>query len=349
MPLLDPRTRASLRRRLSAWYAAEARDLPWRRTRDPYGIWISEAMLQQTRVETVLEYWPRFLDRFPTLADLAAAEEDAVLARWSGLGYYRRARSLHAAARTIVGEHGGRFPRDHAAALDLPGVGPYTAAAVLSIAFDACLPLVDGNVERVLARYFLLEHPAGSGALERETWALAGALVPERGAGAWNQALMELGSTVCTPRAVRCGACPLARGCRARRTGRVSELPLPKPKPRTIEVELELAWISDSAGRVLLERRPRTGRMAGLWQLPTVELTASGLFPRVWAAPVELRDPVASLRHAITRHRIRAALRPAGLGGSPPPAWRWAGATQLGDLALTGMTKKALSTLQPPG
>ncbi|MGB0332508.1 MAG: A/G-specific adenine glycosylase, partial [Planctomycetota bacterium] len=160
----------SIRRELTLWYAANKRDLPWRRTSDPYAIWVSEAMLQQTRVETVKEYWPRFLERFPTASALAAAEEEAVLEAWSGLGYYRRARSLQAAARVIAEEHGGVFPKDLGAALDLPGVGPYTAGAVVSIAYDVPAPLVDGNVERVFARLFGMEGIRGSGPLGRACW-----------------------------------------------------------------------------------------------------------------------------------------------------------------------------------
>ncbi len=330
--------------RLLDWYAASARDLPWRRTTDPYAIWISEAMLQQTRVETVESYWARFLDALPTVRELAMASEDRVLTLWSGLGYYRRARSLHAAAKVMVEGHDGAFPRTLEEALDLPGVGPYTAAAVLSIAFDAPLALVDGNVERVFARHFLIEERLGSAPLKREAWELARSLVPGSGAGTWNQALMELGATVCTPRAPGCTACPLAQSCGARLGSRVGELPLPKPKAETVDVALELAWIGQGA-RILLERRPTTGRMAGMWQLPTREVTRSGLFPPRWPVSLELGQQLGHLRHAITRHRIRAEVL---LGRAPaelPEAWGWVSAERLADTPLTGMTSKALRTL----
>jgi A/G-specific adenine glycosylase len=332
---------------LLAWYEGAARDLPWRRTSDPYAIWISEAMLQQTRVETVIGYWTRFLEAFPTVGDLAAAEEETVLAAWSGLGYYRRARSLHAAAREVVERHGGAFPREHAAALALPGVGPYTAAAVLSIAHDASLPLVDGNVERVFARRFLLEEAAGSPGLQRAAWALAAHLVPAPFAGTWNQALMELGATVCTPRAPRCSECPWTRSCAARRADRAQELPAPKLKPAQRDVELELAWIHDGA-RLLLERRPQEGRMAGMWQLPTRELTATDLFPSRFGAHLGLGDELGRLRHGITSHRIQGRI----LAGRPPARlpvnWAWFPPGRLAELPLTGMTKKALRRVQPP-
>ncbi len=344
------RSGSAARRRLLAWFRAEQRDLPWRRTRDPYAIWISEAMLQQTRVETVLSYWPRFLARFPDFAALAAASEDDVLAAWSGLGYYRRARSLRAAAQRIVEEHGGTFPRELEAARALPGVGPYTAGAVLSIAFDAPVALVDGNVVRVLARWLgcELEHAAAL----RWAWGEAERLAPRAGgAGEWNQALMELGARVCTPRAPDCANCPLREHCFAREHARQSELPRAKPRPAPIEVELECAWI-ERRGELLLERRPPTGRMAGMWQLPTVQVAASAdgaqLFPTRYASDriAPYGEPLAELRHAITRHRIAVCVRAARVSGaqaSEPLAW--VARERLVDLALTGMARKALRAL----
>ncbi len=338
------------RRRLVEWFRAEQRDLPWRRTRDPYAIWISEAMLQQTRVETVVSYWERFLARFPDIAALAAASEDDVLAAWSGLGYYRRARALRAAAQRIVEAHGGAFPRDIDAVRALPGVGPYTAGAVLSIAFDAPVALVDGNVVRVLARWLgcELEHAAAS----RWAWGEAERLVPSAGgAGEWNQALMELGASVCTPRAPACDRCPLREHCFAREHGRQAELPRAKPRATPIDVELECAWL-ERRGEVLLEQRPATGRMAGLWQLPTVQLAAGAegveLFPARYVSEqiAPYGAPLLSQRHSITRHRIVANVRAArgqGLRASPPLAW--VARERLAGLALTGMAKKALRSL----
>jgi len=343
-----------LARDLLTWYRAHARDLPWRRTRDPYAVWISEAMLQQTRVETVVDYWRRFLARFPRVEDLAAASEDEVLALWSGLGYYRRARSLVAAARAIVAEHGGRFPRDPAAARALPGVGPYTAGAVLSIAHDLPEALVDGNVERVFGRLLGLELAAGSAELRRRAWEIARELVPRRGgAGEWNQALMELGATTCTPRAPRCPACPLSGRCAAHRTGRAEELPLPKASPATVDVALELLVV-ERAGRLLLERRGDLGRMAGLWQFPTREEVPAGapgrLFPAQWpsGAGLEPRERLFDLRHAITHHRIRAVVRRARIRRAPA-GWRWTGERERAALGLTGMARKVLRALQERG
>jgi A/G-specific adenine glycosylase len=341
---------------LLGWYRRNRRPLPWRETSDPYAIWVSEAMLQQTRVETVESYWTRFLERFPTVHELARADEEDVLALWSGLGYYRRARSLHAAAQVIVERHGGEFPRTRDELLALPGVGPYTAGAVLSIAFDLPEPLVDGNVGRVFARLFALEGTTGSSELQRDLWQLAGELVPREGAaGDWNQALMELGATVCTPRDPNCPACPLAEGCRARSAGRTAELPWPKPKVPSIEVALETVVVRDGDA-LLLERRPASGRMAGMWQFPTVERAGpggahSGLFPSELPAGIrpESGAGLGGFRHGITRHRIRVELRSGRVSGRVREPLAWVPSERLGELPLTGMTKKTLRSLADSG
>jgi len=347
---LETRRARSLRRRLLEWFAAERRALPWRETRDPYGIWISEAMLQQTRVEVVLDYWPRFLERFPTVEDLAGADEEEVLALWSGLGYYSRARKLRLAAQELVARFGGAFPRSREEALSLPGVGPYTAGAVLSIAYDLPEALVDGNVQRVLARLFGLEDELGSSALQKHLWALAEELVPEADPGDWNQALMELGATVCRARSPLCEACPLARDCRARADGRQELLPRKRPKAPPVEVALTIL-VAAARGRWLREQRPAGGRMAGLWQFPTLERPAGGeaaaLFPT--ELPEHAGSPVLAvgaargrLRHGITRYRIEAEVRSAELVAPRPRDWRWFRRPELEDLALTGMARKVL-------
>lgn len=344
---LDPAFARRLRRDLLAWFAVERRALPWRANRDPYRVWISEAMLQQTRVETVIPYFERFLARFPTVGALAEARVDDVLGAWSGLGYYRRARTLHAAARALVERHGGAFPREREQVIELPGVGPYTAGAVLSIAYDLPEALVDGNVARVFARLFELDGVQGARAFEERVWSLARELVPARGgAGDWNQALMELGALVCTPRDPRCGDCPVRSACKALAAQRVHELPRPKLRRATVEVELELLVDATRAG-LLLEERPETGRMAGLWQLPTIELGARArIAPLEWpaGARVVLGDAVGELAHTITHHRIRAKLRcGASSARALPERWRRVRAEELGARALTGMTKKALA------
>ncbi len=340
---------AALRKSLLAWYRANRRDLPWRRTRDPYGIWISEAMLQQTRVETVLDYWPKFLQRFPNIAGLAAAREEDVLAAWSGLGYYRRARSLREAARAIVEKHGGEFPRERESVLDLPGIGPYTAGAVLSIAFDQREPLIDGNVARVFSRLFAIDDCLGTPKSERRLWDLARELLPRsQSPGDWNQALMEFGALVCTPRAPRCEECVLATHCAARIAGRVTELPRPKARPAVLDVELEVLIVR-RGGSWLIEQRPEdAARMAGLWELPTREIgPATGLFRARWQ-PAGLFTPgreVGRVRHSITRHRIDVSVREATLAKRArlPAHFAWLRPRAESQLALTGMARKVLA------
>jgi A/G-specific adenine glycosylase len=291
-----PRNAAAIRRRLLSWYDANRRPLPWRRSRDSYRVWIAEVMLQQTRIEVVKPAYRRFLRIFPTLGQLAAAETDDVLAEWSGLGYYTRARALHRAAVAIVESGGKRFPDDYDAARALPGVGAYTAAAVLSIAYGLPLAAVDGNVLRVLSRLDCLPRPDARGEPHR---ALADALLERRRPGDWNQALMELGQTICLPRAPRCDRCPLRRYCRAFIGRRVHMHPPPKPRPKRECVELTMTVLRDRAGRILLER----GHFPYL--------------PQMWLPPIEIGasvngcDTVAAFRHAILHRdfRVRVSAR----------------------------------------
>jgi len=244
--------------------------VPWRRTRDPYRIWVSEIMLQQTQVNTALPYYRRFVARFPTLRALARAPESSVLAAWSGLGYYRRARHLHAAARTVVREHAGRVPDDPGRFGSLPGVGRYTTGAVLSICFDTPLPVLDGNVARVLSRLFALEASVRDPRGARRLWDVATRLVPMHDPGDWNQSLMELGARVCVPRNPRCGECPVRGSCAARRLGRQHALPPVPPRRRPTEVRRAMVLVA-RRGRLLMV--PRDGALlGGLWEPPGVEL-----------------------------------------------------------------------------
>jgi len=267
-PSAPSRARAeALRRALLAWYAVEKRDLPWRRTSDPYAIWLSEVMLQQTRVETVVPYWERFLAAYPDVVALADAPLEDVLARWSGLGYYRRARMLHATALQVRDAHGGAFPDSVEGLRTLRGVGPYTAGAVASIAFGRPAALVDGNVARVLARVFAMEEDVRGGAGLARVWAIAEALVPEEGAGTFNQALMELGATVCTPRAPRCLLCPARDVCEGRARGLEAKLPVLAPKRRP-ELERRVAVVVTHGDGVVLARRGPHGTFAAMWEPP---------------------------------------------------------------------------------
>ncbi len=255
-----------LRARLLAWYDAHARDLPWRtapgEAPDPYRVWLSEVMLQQTRVETVKPYFARWLDRFPTLEVLAEAPLDEVLKAWEGLGYYSRARNFHRAVREVAGSRAGEIPADPESFRALPGVGRYTAGAVMSIAFGREEPIVDGNVRRVFARWTDDPEPR-----EAELWRLAEALVPGERPGDLNQALMELGATVCTPRSPRCGECPVRAHCAAFAAGTQERRPLPK-KAKPVPHEHTAVAVVERAGRFLLARRPLDARLGGMWEFP---------------------------------------------------------------------------------
>lgn len=258
---------------LCAWFEASARDLPWRRTRDPYAIWLSEIMLQQTRVETVVPYFERFLMRFPDVRSLASAEVDDVLSLWSGLGYYRRARELHAAAREVTTRYGGELPSEAAELRELRGVGAYTAGAIASIAFGKAEPLVDGNVSRVLARIEGIEEDVKSTAGSRRIWATAARLVPRDMPGRFNEALMELGATICTPREPGCLICPVRSMCAAFATGRQSELPVVGGRGRVPVVPMVAAVVRHGS-EVLFARRAEGGLFGGLWEPPMVEASS---------------------------------------------------------------------------
>lgn len=255
--------------RLLAWYEAYGRhDLPWRRTRDPYAVWVSEIMLQQTQVATVLPYYRRFMAAFPTVDRLAAAPLDQVLACWSGLGYYARARHLHAAARIVRSDHGGRLPPDPEALQQLPGIGRSTAGAILALAFDRPAPILDGNVKRVLCRHRAVDGWPGERTVERRLWDLAGRLVPRHRAADYTQAIMDLGAVVCSRVRPRCAECPVAADCLARRHGAQADYPRTRPRPHRPLREVAMVLARDPRGRVLLARRPPAGLWGGLWSLP---------------------------------------------------------------------------------
>lgn len=267
---------ARFRRRLLAWYRSQRQDFPWRRERDAYRIWVAEVMLQQTRIVAALPYYEKFIARFSTVESLAAAPQEEVLRYWAGLGYYSRARNLHRAAREIVAHHGGNFPRSWEKALALPGVGRYTAAAVLSIAYDAPRATLDGNVARVLARVAArggdLRAQGHWKRLETEAQRLVAKSTP----GEWNQALMELGERICTPQAPRCKECPVAQWCRARRLGMTNKIPRPRRKRLALEMRVAAAVIVDPQGRALLTKSPGAHEgvlFSRMWQFPATGVT----------------------------------------------------------------------------
>jgi A/G-specific adenine glycosylase len=324
----------AIRLKLARWYPASSRRLPWRLDRDPYRVLVSETMLVQTTVTAVVPYFERFLARFPTVTALAAAEEGEVVKAWEGLGYYRRARQLHAAAQAIVVRHGGVIPDDPKLLRALPGIGKYIAGAVLSIAFDRPAAIVEANAQRVLAR--LLAWPGELKAKETQArlWLAAERLVPSDGPGSFNQALMELGALVCTPRGPMCLVCPVSAECRARVLGLQDTLPVSTPKPPPLKV-VEAAALVSRGGDVLIVRRDSGGLWEGFWEFPTIHVSGADPARRCFVdRPVDLAEGVLRLtgvraavgpsvktvHFTVTNHRVRLDLHTASsLSGSLHP------------------------------
>ena len=316
-PDADPSWRGRVRRGLAAWYARGHRDLPWRRDRDPYRILVSETMLVQTTVAAAAPYFERFLARFPTVEALAGAAEADVLKAWEGLGYYRRARGLHEAARAIARDHGGLVPDDPASLRALPGVGRYIAGAVLSFAFDQPAAIVEANTQRVLARLLAWDEDIAKSISQKRLWQASERLVPEVGAGDFNQALMELGATTCTPRDPSCLICPIAAECRARALGLQDRLPLKAPKAPPLEV-VEACALVRRDGRLLVVQRGPVGLWAGFWEFPTVHVSgadpagrapgrAEGLAEgvgRLTGVQVAEAGLAHSVKFGVTKHRV---------------------------------------------
>ena len=335
--------------RVVAWQRAHGRhDLPWQRTRDAYRVWLSEVMLQQTQVATVVPYYERFVAAFPDVRALAAADPDRVLALWSGLGYYSRARHLHEAARRVVGDHLGVFPADAATLATLPGIGASTAAAIAAFASGERGAILDGNVKRVLARHRGVGGDPGAPAVEARLWAIARRLVPREHVEAYTQGMMDLGATLCARTKPRCGECPVARDCVARREGRTAELPGRRTRRALPRREVQLLWI-ERAGEVLLERRPSTGVWGRLWSLPEADAGAdpvAALVERhgVRARLVERLAPVehAFTHYALTMHPVR--LVATRMRGEAPADCRWAARAELAGLALPAPIRSLLTS-----
>ena len=345
---MDDRT-AWLRENLLSWYRAEKRDLPWRRTHDPYAILVAEFLLQRTRIKTGLPYYARFLSRFPTVAALATASEADVLCAWEGLGFYGRARKLHEAAKVIVARHGGAVPADCEALRALPGVGPYTAGAVGSIAFGLRAAALDGNARRVLTRLLWSQvKPGAEGDLE----SLAYDLVPVEAPGEWNQAVMELGATVCLPRHPRCEACPVSAECDALAEGVQERVP-PRATPAKVPVASVMFGLVEDRGRILLARRPPRGLLAGLWGLPGGEVETRSAFRALvrdeTGLDVAPGETVARVDHVFSHRRwsgsvIRARVRDGRVRGA-----RWFRREDLGGIALVPFHRRVLARLSSVG
>ncbi|RYM00014.1 A/G-specific adenine glycosylase [Sporolactobacillus sp. THM7-7] len=257
---------------LLQWYAENRRDLPWRRTRDPYRIWVSEVMLQQTQVDTVIPYYQKFMDRFPTVYDLAEAPEQTVLKYWEGLGYYSRARHLQQGVREVAEKYDGQVPRGKTDLLSIQGIGPYTAGAILSIAFNEPAPAVDGNVMRVMSRIFLIDEDIAKAKTKKTFARIVGELIAETDPSAFNQSLMDLGAMICHPKNPSCSICPVKKYCLAYDEGAEMEYPVKSGKAKARPIDYAVLLIDDEAGRFLIEQRPDKGLLAGLWQFPMIAL-----------------------------------------------------------------------------
>ncbi|HEV2978133.1 MAG TPA: A/G-specific adenine glycosylase [Casimicrobiaceae bacterium] len=339
--------RRSFAARLIAWQGAHGRrGLPWQGTRDPYRIWLSEVMLQQTQVATVVPYYHRFLAAFPDVARFAAAPIERVLELWSGLGYYRRAHLMHRAARTLVAKHGGEFPRDAAAIAKLPGIGRSTAAAIAAFAFGARGAILDGNVQRVLARHAAIAGSPSRAKVKHALWRCADALLPRSGIEIYTQALMDLGATVCLRTAPRCSACPVAGDCVARRENRVAELPTPRPRKALPRRTLTLLLL-ERHGEVLLERRPANGIWAGLWSLPELDTGADPVAHclKRFTARVAALPPLPAIEHGFTHFRLTLYPQPCAVHAWPrraQPGLLWVPLPDIGGAALPAPIKKLL-------
>lgn len=365
-------------RLLLQWFEANARDLPWRRTRDPYAIWVSEIMLQQTQVKTVIPFWERWMAALPTIASLSRARSATIHKLWEGLGYYTRVRNMQRAARSILKNHQGRFPTSFEEILQLPGIGRYTAGAICSIAFNQPYPVLDGNVVRVLARVFGVDGNPRDKNVNQKLWGLAEYLVKQaqrssgnngdghsrkiancksqivnRSCSHLNQALMELGALICTPREPRCNQCSLTSQCVARKQNRIDSLPAVAPRP-LVTPRRFVAFVIRRGDKVLVRQRPADVVNAHLWELPNLEVSNNDGDPGHAAlrlfrhAPTSIA-PVCSIRHSITRYRIRLDVFEARLGNSKslkPEAGRWFKRTRLRRLAFTGAHKKIVGLLR---
>ncbi len=339
----------SFAQRLIRWQQRHGRhDLPWQGTRDPYRVWLAEIMLQQTQVATVIPYYERFLARFADLAGLAVAPVGEVMSLWSGLGYYARARNLHACARAVVLQHGGTFPRDAELIAALPGIGRSTANAIAAFCFGVRGPILDGNVKRVLCRHFGITGYSGAPVVERELWRLAESLLPAGEVSTYLQAQMDLGATVCTRSRAKCTACPLAETCLALNEGRVAELPAAKPRKALPEREMT-ALVLLYEDRVLLEQRPPAGIWGGLLSLPELPDGATAEeYARRLGCRLESKRALSPVRHSFTHFRLQVKPLVCGVSTIPgvaEPGLQWLAAGELARAPLPAPIRKLLTTL----
>ena len=358
---MQPEFFAPFRRQLIRWYARHARSLPWRDIADPYFIWVSEIMLQQTTTQTVHGYFNRFIQAFPTIQSLANADLDTVNRHWEGLGYYRRCALLHKAAKEIVDRFGGIFPHNINDVRHLPGIGRYTAGAILSIAFDQRLPILEANTLRLHARLLAIRGDLMRGEANTRLWEFAETILPRTGSGKINQALMDLGSLICTPKSPQCTACPVAHFCESAKQGWQNEIPSPKKK-EPAEYRTEVALLVRKRGKTLLIRSPEGERWAGLWDFPRAETEAE--LPLMLKADKTLQNRLAeltgrtltpgqlicSLKHSVTKYRITLFFcegTDAGSSGKALCETRWATSAELQKLPMNSTARKLVRSIKP--
>jgi len=362
---VPPALRRALRSAVVRWFRREKRSLPWRDDPSGYRVWVAEIMAQQTRLETVTPYFERFLERFPSVDSLAESPQDMVLALWSGLGYYTRARNLHRAAQVIVERHGGRIPRDPKVLRTLPGIGPYTAGAIASIAYGIPAPILDGNVIRVLTRLFDIDRDVRRADARKMLWELAASLVPERNPRTFNEGLMELGALVCTPRAPDCPRCPVKRHCAALQRGTVLDRPVKGRGTPPVDVRLYAAVIRRVDGAVLLVQNEYAGLFGGLWQVPLHPAggarSASGgkaalkrAVKQATGLTVSVHRRIGRVTHTLSHRNLKVEVYPCEARAERPllsgyRAFRWIrGAGELDGLGVAALTRKILGLADLP-
>jgi A/G-specific adenine glycosylase len=357
--MIDP---ASLHTALIAWFETHREDLPWRHTGDPYAVWVSEIMLQQTQVATVIPYFEQFIAQFSTVEALAAAPLDDVLKRWEGLGYYSRARNLHRAARMVVDEYGGKLPGNIDDLKKLPGIGPYTAGAVGSLAFGLDVPVVDGNVMRVLARLYNIEDDITQSATRRKMWELAEEIVPAGRAGLWNEGLMELGQQICTPRSPDCSHCPLDDHCEAYRLNLQYERPVRSARKAVPHVDVTAAVIRGENGKLLIAQRREDAMLGGLWEFPggkrepgeSLEECLRREIREELGIEIAVGAQLTTIKHAYTHFKITLHVFECQHTGGSPQAiecadWAWAAPVDLDRYAFPVTDQKIIATLREGG
>lgn len=345
-----------IQRELLIWYYKNRRNLPWRKDRDPYRIWVSEIMLQQTRVDTVIPYYERFLNQFPTLQDLAEATDDQVVKAWEGLGYYTRVRNLHSAVKEVSAKYGGKVPDDVETLSTLKGIGPYTTGAILSIAFNKKVPAVDGNVMRVFSRLFAMPDDIARPSTRKKMEQIANHLIPAEAPGDFNQALMELGAMICTPSSPQCLFCPVQPVCDAFQEGLQHELPRKKKAKPPIPMDVVFAWIR-CGDEILIEKRPDTGLLAGMWAIPTIEevfeenyLETLGRFCDKKGIPATNYKVRGQIEHIFSHRHWKVTIVEAVVSQkqsitSLPANWQWLNIDDFEKKAFSNVYRKAFHLL----